>query len=62
MLRKEMLSRYPELRDPNSHPRFTGIPWFTRAPVVEDFASVDIAMIGVPYDGGAVSIKCRVDT
>lgn len=52
LLRKEILSRYPELRDPKSHPRFTGIPSFMRTPLVEDFASVDIAMIGVPYEGG----------
>ncbi|MEM7120460.1 MAG: agmatinase [Pseudomonadota bacterium] len=32
-------------------PRYTEIPTFMRAPLATDFDDVDIAMIGVPYDG-----------
>ena len=33
-------------------PRYTGVPTFMRTPQVHDPAEVDIALIGVPYDGG----------
>lgn len=55
MSRKELMSRYPEFKNPMSHPRFTGIPSFMRAPIIEDLADYDIAMIGVPYDGGVTN-------
>lgn len=38
-----------------SHPRFSGIPSFMRAPAIDDFAAYDIAMVGVPYDGGVTN-------
>jgi guanidinopropionase len=41
----------PLLNDPMLKPRYTGIPTFMRAPLVEDPARLDIAMIGLPYDG-----------
>ncbi len=37
--------------DPMLKPRYTGIPTFMRAPLVEDPALLDIAMIGLPFDG-----------
>ena len=41
--------------DPMTHPRYVGIPTFMRAPLVEDWSAVDIALIGVPYDGGVTN-------
>ena len=32
--------------------RFTGLPTFMRTPFCPDFNEVDIALVGVPYDGG----------
>ena len=39
-------------RDRMSRPRYLGLPTFMRAPYCEDPSGLDIAMIGVPYDGG----------
>jgi guanidinopropionase len=36
-------------------PRYMGIPTFMRAPVVDDLSSIDIALIGVPFDGGVTN-------
>ena len=38
--------------DPDSSPRYTGPVTFMRLPVVHDPSKLDIALIGVPYDGG----------
>ena len=38
--------------DPDSSPRYTGPVTFMRMPVVRDPSKLDIALIGVPYDGG----------
>jgi guanidinopropionase len=37
---------------PMMEPRYTGIATFMRTPLVDDPADVDIALIGVPFDGG----------
>jgi guanidinopropionase len=39
--------------DPVSAPRYTGVATFMRAPLVRDPSKLDIALIGVPFDGGA---------
>jgi guanidinopropionase len=39
--------------DPNLIPRFAGHPTFMRLPVVSDPREVDIAIYGVPFDGGS---------
>ena len=41
--------------DPKLEPRYTGIPTFMRTPQISDPAAVDIALIGVPYDGGVTN-------
>ncbi|MEQ8585102.1 MAG: agmatinase [Thalassobaculaceae bacterium] len=41
--------------DPMVRPRYTGIPTFMRAPFADDWSGIDIAMIGVPYDGGVTN-------
>jgi guanidinopropionase len=40
---------------PNPSPRFMGVPTFMRTPHVTDPAELDIALIGVPYDGGVTN-------
>ncbi|MHA2171838.1 MAG: agmatinase [Candidatus Kariarchaeaceae archaeon] len=40
-----------ENQNPAINPRFTGVPTFMNTPLVDDPAGVDIALIGVPYDG-----------
>ncbi|MFX4223401.1 MAG: agmatinase [Thalassobaculum sp.] len=44
-----------ETTDPMVRPRYTGIPTFMRAPFADDWSGLDIAMIGVPYDGGVTN-------
>ena len=39
------------LRDPMTEPRYCGIPTFMRTPHVTDFNELDIALLGIPYDG-----------
>jgi guanidinopropionase len=41
--------------DPKTAPRFTEIPTFMRCPLSESPDEVDIALIGVPYDGGVTN-------
>lgn len=44
---------HPQPFDALVYPRFTGVPTFMRLPHIADPAELDIAMIGIPYDGGA---------
>ncbi len=46
---------YPEMADPMVRPRYTGIPTFMRAPYAESVAGLDIALVGVPFDGGVTN-------
>lgn len=41
--------------DPMSVPRYMGIPSFMRAPVIDEFSTFDIAMVGVPFDGAVTN-------
>jgi guanidinopropionase len=45
-------TRYPDLTDPQARPRHTGIASFFRTPIADDPVDADIALIGVPFDGG----------
>jgi guanidinopropionase len=49
------VSDYSEFDDPKARPRYTGIPTFMRADYSEDFAAVDIGLVGVPWDGGTTN-------
>ena len=49
------MSDYPEFADPMQRPRYTGLPTFMRAPYREDFADVDVGLIGIPFDGGVTN-------
>ena len=42
-------------KPPFNPPRFTGIPTFMRQPLYEPGHQADIAMVGVPYDGGVTN-------
>src|SRR5258708_24177054 len=46
---------YPEMADPMVRPRYTGIPTFMRTPYAESAAGLDIALVGVPFDGGVTN-------
>lgn len=46
---------YPDLADPQGRPRYTGISTFFRTAFTEDLATVDIGLIGVPFDGGVTN-------
>lgn len=48
-------TRYQDLANPQSRPRYTGIPTFFRAPHSESLSDTDIGVIGVPYDGGVTN-------
>ncbi len=45
----------PTNQDQMSQPRYMGVPTFMRTPYQEDPAGLDIAMIGVPYDGAVTN-------
>ena len=45
----------PDPTDLTKAPRFTGIPTFMRTPYQPDAAGLDIALAGVPYDGGVTN-------
>ena len=49
--------KYPEFSDPQVRPRYTGIPTFLRAPYQEDPEGLDIALVGVPFDGGVTNLR-----
>jgi len=36
-------------------PRFAGVPSFMRLPIITDPALVDVALVGVPFDGGTTN-------
>jgi len=44
-----------QIDDPMHRPRYVGVPTFFRAPLRENLESVDIGIIGVPFDGGVTS-------
>lgn len=46
---------YDEFKDPIQRPRYTGIATFMRAPQSESWDSVDIGLVGVPFDGGVTN-------
>lgn len=48
-------SERPQPPDLNTMPRFAGVASFMRLPVVDDFTTIDIALVGVPWDGGTTN-------
>lgn len=49
------MTENPQPPDLNAMPRFAGIATFMRLPVADDFGKLDIAMAGVPWDGGTTN-------
>ena len=47
--------QYPEFEDAQLHPRYTGIPTFFRTPLQQSASGLDIALVGVPFDGGVTN-------
>ena len=50
-----MSDKYPEYANPQLRPRYLGLPTFMRVPYAEDLSEVDIALVGVPFDGGVTN-------
>ena len=46
---------YPEFENPQQRPRYTGLSTFMRAPYREDMEGLDIALVGIPFDGGVTN-------
>jgi len=44
-----------QFADPQTRPRYTGVPTFMRAPFSEDWRGIDIGLVGVPFDGGVTN-------
>ena len=49
---KDLSEPYPSPIDALQYPRFAGISTFMRLPQISDSKRLDVAIIGVPYDGG----------
>ncbi len=49
---KQLSTPHPSPIDALSYPRFAGISTFMRLPHVTDPQQLDVALIGIPYDGG----------
>jgi guanidinopropionase len=45
----------PTSKDQMTLPRYMGVPTFMRTPYQADPAGLDIALIGVPYDGAVTN-------
>jgi guanidinopropionase len=48
-------SAFPQPVDAAEVPRFAGLATFMRLPYIEDPSQLDIALVGVPYDGGTTN-------
>ncbi len=42
-------------QDPKLQPRYSGIPTFMRTPFAPELTDLDVALIGVPFDGGVTN-------
>jgi len=49
---KPLSEPHPLPVDALEYPRFAGVPTFMRLPHIPDASRLDVALIGVPYDGG----------
>jgi agmatinase len=49
---KKLAEPHPQPVNALENPRFAGIPTFMRLPYIPDAARLDVALIGVPFDGG----------
>jgi len=51
-LAKQLSEPHPQPINALENPRFAGIPTFMRLPHIPDAKRLDVALIGVPFDGG----------
>ncbi|MGB0751229.1 MAG: agmatinase [Gammaproteobacteria bacterium] len=49
------MSDYSQQPDPMQQPRYTGLATFMRAPYDPQMNGVDVALVGVPFDGGVTN-------
>lgn len=42
-------------QDPKQQPRYSGIPTFMRTPYAPELTDLDVALVGVPFDGGVTN-------
>ena len=49
------MSGFPQPLDAALVPRFAGLAWFMRLPVVSSAAELDVALVGVSFDGGTTN-------
>jgi len=49
---KQLHEPYPQPINALENPRFAGIPTFMRLPHIPDAKRLDVALIGIPFDGG----------
>lgn len=49
---KKLSTPHPQPVDALVYPRFSGIPTFMRLPHIAEASELDIALIGIPFDGG----------
>src|SRR5437764_128632 len=52
MKAKRRNTPHPKPVDALVYPRFSGVPTFMRLPYVPQADELDIALIGIPFDGG----------
>ena len=50
--RKQLSEPFPKPMNALEYPRFAGIPTFMRLPHIPDANRLEVALIGVPFDGG----------
>ena len=50
-----MSENFPQPTDSAAVPRFAGVPSFFRLPVLASAAGLDIALLGIPWDGGTTN-------
>ena len=48
-------TRFADTAQPQTQPRYTGIPTFFRTPYEQDLTQVDIGVIGMPFEGGVTN-------
>ena len=49
----------PERANPQLRPRYAGITTFFRRPLRETAAGINVAVVGVPFDGGVTNRPAR---
>jgi len=52
MKKKKRTLPHPKPVDALVYPRFSGVPTFMRLPHITDASELDLALIGIPFDGG----------